>query len=300
MTATRPRRRAPIPWQIFSAASCIDFGKGATGLSRLAGAGACAAVAFRHRDVRRGGPVLRTGAVWTKFLPDDRIRANQAACSGADRHQNRRDRSSRDRVEPAIRQLIPADALDNIVDNIGLPISGINIAYGNSGTIGVGDADLLITLKEGQEGNTREYMESLRERLPRLFPGASFAFLPADIVTQILNFGLPAPIDVRVIGNEAASESRIRREDFQTDHQCAGCRRPPYPASVQRADPQCRRGPLARARRGAEARTSQMRCRTPSPAACRPHRPSGSTPRTACPIPSSCRPRNTGWVALPA
>ena len=106
-----------------------------------------------------------------------------------------------DQIEQAIRDLAPTAALDNIVDNIGLPISGINIAYGNSGTIGAGDADILISLKSGQEKNTDGYLETLRERLPRSFPGTSFAFLPADIVTQILNFGIPAPIDVQIIGN---------------------------------------------------------------------------------------------------
>ena len=106
-----------------------------------------------------------------------------------------------DQIEQAIRDLVPTAALDNIVDNIGLPISGINIAYGNSGTIGVADADILISLKSGQEKNTDGYLETLRERLPRSFPGTSFAFLPADIVTQILNFGIPAPIDVQIIGN---------------------------------------------------------------------------------------------------
>jgi len=108
-----------------------------------------------------------------------------------------------DDVETAIRRLIPATALASIVDNIGLPISGINLAYGNSGTIGVVDADLLITLKEGEESHTREYVQTMREKLPRLFPGTTFAFLPADIVTQILNFGLPSPIDVQVVGNQA-------------------------------------------------------------------------------------------------
>ncbi len=98
--------------------------------------------------------------------------------------------------------MIPASALETIVDNIGLPISGINLAYGNSGTIGVDDADVLITLKDGEEANTEKYLGELRAKLPRLFPGTTFAFLPADIVTQILNFGLPAPIDVQVIGNQ--------------------------------------------------------------------------------------------------
>jgi multidrug efflux pump subunit AcrB len=105
-----------------------------------------------------------------------------------------------DEVEQAVRRTIPPDELDNIVDNIGLPISGINMAYGNSGTIGVSDADILISLKSDHHP-TEGYVDRLRERLPRLFPGTVFAFLPADIVTQILNFGLPAPIDVQVVGN---------------------------------------------------------------------------------------------------
>jgi multidrug efflux pump subunit AcrB len=108
-----------------------------------------------------------------------------------------------DEVETAVRQTIPPAQLDSIVDNIGLPISGINMAYGNSGTIGVSDADILVTLKP-DHGPTDEFVTRLRERLPRQFPGTSFAFLPADIVTQILNFGAPAPIDVQVIGNDQA------------------------------------------------------------------------------------------------
>ena len=106
-------------------------------------------------------------------------------------------------VELAIRQLIPVAVLHNIVDNIGLPISGINLAYGNSGTISVSDADILISLKEGHDSDASDFVEALRERLPGLFPGTSFSFLPADIVTQILNFGLPSPIDIEVMGNEA-------------------------------------------------------------------------------------------------
>ncbi len=109
-----------------------------------------------------------------------------------------------DQVEQAIHQAIPPNELDTIVDNIGLPISGINMAYGNSGTIGVSDADILISLKPNHHP-TADYVDALRERLPRLFPGTTFAFLPADIVTQILNFGLPAPIDVQVIGNNQAA-----------------------------------------------------------------------------------------------
>ncbi len=105
-----------------------------------------------------------------------------------------------DRVEEAIHENLPPGAVRTIVDNIGLPISGINLAYGNSGTVDYADADLLITLKPGSESVADEYVKTLRESLPRQFPGATFAFLPADIVSQILNFGLPSPVDVQVMG----------------------------------------------------------------------------------------------------
>jgi multidrug efflux pump subunit AcrB len=105
------------------------------------------------------------------------------------------------RVEDAIRQIVGSSVISSIVDNIGLPVSGINMAYSNSGTIGSADGDILITLKEGQQENSEEMVRVLREKLPQLFPQATFSFLPADIVTQILNFGLPAPIDVQVVGS---------------------------------------------------------------------------------------------------
>jgi multidrug efflux pump subunit AcrB len=107
-----------------------------------------------------------------------------------------------DEVEAAIRGVIPHRDLATIVDNIGLPISGINMAYANSGTIGSEDADILVSLTDDHQGGTDDYVQRLRDRLPKLFPGTTFAFLPADIVTQILNFGLPAPIDLQVIGND--------------------------------------------------------------------------------------------------
>ncbi len=102
-------------------------------------------------------------------------------------------------VENVLRQVIPPQELVSVVSNIGLPISGINMAYNNSGTIGVEDADVLITLSENHRP-TDQYVRILRDRLPRLFPGATFSFLPADITTQILNFGLPSPIDIKVTG----------------------------------------------------------------------------------------------------
>jgi len=103
-------------------------------------------------------------------------------------------------VEQTVRQTIPGRELDNIVDNIGLPFSGINMAYQNTGTIGPEDGDALIALKEGH-APTEKYIKQLRTTLAQKFPGTTFSFLPADIVSQILNFGLPAPIDLQVIGN---------------------------------------------------------------------------------------------------
>ena len=104
-----------------------------------------------------------------------------------------------DLIEQTVRQTIPPAQLDNIVDNIGLPYSGINMAYQNTGTIGPEDGDALITLKE-DHSPTASFIKQLRTVLPQKFPGATFSFLPADIVSQILNFGLPAPIDMQVIG----------------------------------------------------------------------------------------------------
>ncbi len=121
-----------------------------------------------------------------------------------------------DAVESKIREIIPPDALKTIVDNIGMPISGINVAYGNSGTIGVIDADILISLNEDHAAQTDGFIETMRERFPRDFAGTTFSFLPADITSQILNFGLPAPIDVQVIGrnteaNRTYAEAVLRK-----------------------------------------------------------------------------------------
>jgi multidrug efflux pump subunit AcrB len=104
-----------------------------------------------------------------------------------------------DHVEQSIRQTIPAQELVTIVDNIGLPVSGVNRAYTNDGGIGPQDGDIYITLTEHHRP-TADYMRELRERLPRAFPGTVFSFLPADIISQILNFGAPAPVDVQVAG----------------------------------------------------------------------------------------------------
>ena len=105
-----------------------------------------------------------------------------------------------DLVELSIRQQIPATEVQSVIDNIGLPYSGINLSYSNSAPVGTSDADILVTLS-AKHHPTDDYIHQLRLTLPKEFPGVSFAFLPADMVGQILNFGLPAPIDVQVVGN---------------------------------------------------------------------------------------------------
>jgi len=107
-----------------------------------------------------------------------------------------------DLVERRIRQIIPAGELLTVVDNIGLPVSGINTVYNNSGTIGPQDGDIQITL-QGDHHPVAGYIKQMREQLPRAFPGTTFAFLPADITSQILNFGAPAPIDIQITGKDA-------------------------------------------------------------------------------------------------
>jgi multidrug efflux pump subunit AcrB len=108
-----------------------------------------------------------------------------------------------DLVEQSIRQEIPPSEVQSVIDNIGLPYSGINLSYSNSAPVGTSDADVLVTLS-AKHHPTDNYIHQLRLTLPRQFPGVSFAFLPADMVGQILNFGLPAPIDVQVVGNDMA------------------------------------------------------------------------------------------------
>ena len=106
-----------------------------------------------------------------------------------------------DRVEDSIRRHIPGSEVSSIIDNIGLPYSGINLSYSNSAPVGASDADILVTLSP-KHHPTAEYVKQLRVNLAKDFPGVTFAFLPSDMVSQILNFGLPAPIDIQVIGND--------------------------------------------------------------------------------------------------
>jgi multidrug efflux pump subunit AcrB len=108
-------------------------------------------------------------------------------------------------VEKAIREVIPAAEVGAIADNVGTYLSSINTIYNNTGTIGESDGDIQISLNEGH-APTANYVSRLRQQLPRRFPGMSFSFLPADIVSQILNFGAPAPIDLQVRGNDLGAD----------------------------------------------------------------------------------------------
>jgi multidrug efflux pump subunit AcrB len=105
-----------------------------------------------------------------------------------------------DHIEQAMREVIPQNEIDSMVDNVGLPVSSINMTYANSGTFGSSDADILVALKP-DHAPTAGYLRQLRVRLPQEFPGTVFGFLPADIVSQILNFGVPAPIDIQISGS---------------------------------------------------------------------------------------------------
>jgi multidrug efflux pump subunit AcrB len=110
-----------------------------------------------------------------------------------------------DRVDAVIRKQIPPSEIVGVIDNIGLPYSGFNLSYSTSAPIGPGDADILVALSK-EHRPTAQYVHDLRLTLGQEFPGVSFYFLPADIVTQILNFGLPAPIDIQIVGRNLIAD----------------------------------------------------------------------------------------------
>ena len=114
-----------------------------------------------------------------------------------------------DQVEQVLRSEIPKNELQTILDNIGVPYSGINLSYSNSGVIGTSDAEILISLNPEHHHPTAQYIRHLRRELPARFPGVEFFFQPADIVSQILNFGLPAPVDIQVVGADMRSNYDI-------------------------------------------------------------------------------------------
>lgn len=115
------------------------------------------------------------------------------------------------RVEAAIREEIPPSEVNTVLDNIGMPYSGINLTYSNSGVIGTSDAEILVSLNPKHRPSPG-YVRDLRRKLPRQFPGTQFFFQPADIVGQILNFGLPSPIDIQLVGMDMAGNYKVANE----------------------------------------------------------------------------------------
>ncbi len=136
-----------------------------------------------------------------------------------------------DIVEQSIRRQIPANEVSSIIDNIGLPYSGINLSYSNSAPVGTSDADILVTLK-ANHWPTDDYVRQLRKEMPKQFPGVTFYFLPADMVGQILNFGLPAPIDVSDCRPGPGWKSAFRRCAACENAVCAGSSGPANSAAV--------------------------------------------------------------------
>jgi CzcA family heavy metal efflux pump len=117
-----------------------------------------------------------------------------------------------DQIDSIIRETIPSDELQTVLDNLGVPYSGLNLSYSNSGTFGTADGEILVQLKEVRGKPTSAYVSALREKFPQRFPGVQFFFQPADIVTQILNFGTPAPIDVAITGNNQQANFAVAQK----------------------------------------------------------------------------------------
>jgi multidrug efflux pump subunit AcrB len=206
----KPRSRNPLVWfQRGFEARFERFRAGYRGILALAlnhrpifvtGFLACVALSFLLVPFlgRNFFPSVDTGQMLIHVRQQIGTRVEEAANHLAD-------------VQRAIRQIIPPDQLDTMADNIGMPVSGINMTYNNTGVIGPQDGDIQIKLREGHRP-TEEYVRELREKLPRAFPGMTFAFLPADIVSQILNFGAPAPIDLQVRGANAEANFKYAND----------------------------------------------------------------------------------------
>jgi len=124
-------------------------------------------------------------------------------------------------VEQVIREEIPPKELGSILDNIGMPYSGINLVYSNSGVIGTSDAEILVSLNP-EHGRSPKYIRQLRRKLPQRFPGTQFFFQPADIVGQILNFGLPSPIDIQIVGMDMGGNYKVANEMVSRIRQIPG------------------------------------------------------------------------------
>ena len=146
------------------------------------------------------------------------------------------------RVDEEIRRVIPPEQLQMVVNNIGLPPGGVNLAYSASDTTSNGDGDVLVLLA-AKHRPTQEWMQILRQDFAQKFPQETFFFEPADITNQTLNFGLPAPIDVQVRGKDAAVHGANRRDAAAADQGCSGCGGRVHAAGGECAQTEHQRGP---------------------------------------------------------
>src|SRR6184192_1942039 len=156
--------------------------------------------------VLSGGLVLVVGRDYFPTVDAGQIRLHMRARPGLRIEETPR---LADQVETTIQEIIPKRDLVTILDNIGLPYSSINMTYSNAGTTGTSDAEILLQLKKDRGSSTEAYIRGLRELLPQRFPSTQFFFQPPDIVSQILNFGMPAPIDIEVMGQNLVGNYQI-------------------------------------------------------------------------------------------
>ena len=140
-----------------------------------------------------------------------------------------------DEVETFIRETVPSNELDGILDDIGLPYSTMNTQFMTSGAVGAADADIMVSLRE-KHRPTADYVRTLRQTLPHNFPQATFYFLPADITAQILNFGLPAPIDIRIEGNDVEASHQLATNMLSQPSQSTWSDRYSHSAAIRRSD----------------------------------------------------------------
>lgn len=169
--------------------------------------------------------LLSTGLLWTigrDFFPS--VDAGQFRLHMRTRTATRIEETANyaDQVERFIHTVIPANEMEGLLDNIGLPYSGINTSYANNGTIGTADVEILCSLVEAKHGPTAGYVAKLRAELPKHFPGIEFFFQPADIVGQILNFGISAPIDIQFVGRDVQGNLAVAQDVVNKVRQVPG------------------------------------------------------------------------------
>ena len=176
------------------------------------------AVSFLGFCVLSVGLVFALGEDFFPTVDSGDIRLHMRAPTGTRIEETAR---LADEVEKVVREIVPADQLTTLLDNLGLPYSGINLSYSNAGTIGTLDGEIQVALTADHEP-TQKFVDKLRAVLPQRFPGVEFFFQPADIVTQILNFGLPAAVDVQISGADQQGNFAVAAKLMKAIRQIPG------------------------------------------------------------------------------